>query len=130
MIPLHFVRSGLRCQGREVRNRFVGSNAFASSRFLSSVVLPSEVEFSVTEPRQGCPLQEQHEKQASNSTKTDDLVLGGKLAIPNPYARGGGGCNICGRESHESCDFCDDETKVSAFIKEIKQPGFDDKNFP
>lgn len=61
-------------------------------------------------------------QQANNSMKTDDLVLGGKLAIPNPFARGGGGCNICGRLAHEFCDFCDDDTQVSAFIKEIDEP--------
>jgi hypothetical protein len=87
---------------------------------------PSEVEFFVDDPlihSKACPLKEHQEAQQVNSSmKTDDLVLGGKLAIPNPFARGGGGCNICGREAHESCDICDGDTKVSAFIKEIKHP--------
>lgn len=104
-------------------------SSVVKNRFFSTVPQPNEVvEFSIDEPlihSQGCPLKEHQNSQqhVNSSMKTDDLVLGGKLAIQNPFARGGGGCNICGREAHESCDICVEDTKVSAFIKEIKQPG-------
>eukprot|EP00814_Leptocylindrus_danicus_P002562 CAMPEP_0116032528 /NCGR_PEP_ID=MMETSP0321-20121206/18226_1 /TAXON_ID=163516 /ORGANISM="Leptocylindrus danicus var. danicus, Strain B650" /LENGTH=115 /DNA_ID=CAMNT_0003507987 /DNA_START=53 /DNA_END=400 /DNA_ORIENTATION=+ len=85
----------------------------------STVPAPLETTVSHEEAASPAPLFEEQRK----NIKTDDLVLGGKLAIQNPYARGGGGCNICGRELEDSCDICSDgSTRVEAFIKEIDMP--------
>lgn len=85
----------------------------------STVPVPLETTVSQEEGASPNPLLEDQR----NNIKTDDLVLGGKLAIQNPYARGGGGCNICGRELEDSCDICSDgSTRVQAFIKEIDRP--------